>query len=58
MSSSAAFDKAVQIVKDLPPEGDVKPSQDDQLAVSTAYTLTHPFSLDQECYGNQPDVES
>jgi hypothetical protein len=34
MSNQAAFDKAVQIVKDLPADGPVKPSQDDQLAVS------------------------
>ncbi|KAI9638145.1 acyl-CoA-binding protein [Dioszegia hungarica] len=32
MSTQAAFDKAVKTVKDLKPEGDVKPTQDDQLA--------------------------
>jgi hypothetical protein len=36
MSTQAAFDKAVKTVKDLKPEGDVKPTQDDQLAVSLA----------------------
>ncbi len=30
----AQFDKAVAIVKALPPDGPVKPTQDDQLAVS------------------------
>lgn len=34
MGIQAAFDKAVQIVKELPKDGPVKPSQDDQLAVS------------------------
>lgn len=38
MSTQAAFDKAVKTVKDLKPEGDVKPTQDDQLAVSLALT--------------------
>lgn len=30
----AQFDKAVQIVKELPAEGPLKPTQDDQLLVS------------------------
>jgi diazepam-binding inhibitor (GABA receptor modulating acyl-CoA-binding protein) len=30
----AQFEKAVQIVKDLPADGPVKPSQDEQLQVS------------------------
>ena len=32
-ASKAQFDKAVAIVKALPADGPVKPSQDDQLAV-------------------------
>jgi diazepam-binding inhibitor (GABA receptor modulating acyl-CoA-binding protein) len=34
MSVQAQFDKAVAIVKELPPDGPVKPTQDDQLLVS------------------------
>ena len=34
VNTAAQFDKAVAIVKALPPDGPVKPSQDDQLAVS------------------------
>ncbi|CAD6565818.1 MAG: hypothetical protein TREMPRED_001813 [Tremellales sp. Tagirdzhanova-0007] len=32
VNTAAQFDKAVAIVKALPPDGPVKPSQDDQLA--------------------------
>jgi hypothetical protein len=34
MSVQAQFDKAVQIVKNLPKEGPVQPTQEDQLKVS------------------------
>ena len=34
VNTKAQFEKAVTIVKALPPDGPVKPSQDDQLAVS------------------------
>jgi len=33
--SQAQFDKAVQIVSKLPPDGPAKPSDDDRLYVST-----------------------
>jgi diazepam-binding inhibitor (GABA receptor modulating acyl-CoA-binding protein) len=34
MSIQAQFDKAVSIVKNLPKDGPVKPTQEDQLKVS------------------------
>lgn len=34
VNSKAQFDKAVAIVKGLPEDGPVKPTQDDKLAVS------------------------
>lgn len=34
--SDAQFQKAVEIVRSLPPDGEVKPTQDQQLEVSTA----------------------
>lgn len=33
MTIQAAFDKAVQIVKELPKDGPVQPTQDEQLEV-------------------------
>jgi len=33
------FDEAVIIIKELPPDGSVKPSEDDQLAVSHSTLL-------------------
>jgi hypothetical protein len=41
--SQAQFDKAVAIVKALPPNGSVKPTQDDQLAVSFGLLDTIPI---------------
>lgn len=37
MSIEKKFDRAVEIVKDLPKEGPVQPTQDEQLTVSPRY---------------------
>ena len=41
----AQFDKAVIVVKALPPDGPVKPTQDDQLAVSPP-SPSNTFTVD------------